>query len=455
MSTRRVLAVCLVAVAALTAACSRTSAVPLGPGGPEARLAPRAVPIDDPEIANPLRGQFRWIGNPPDPRDWPAHDVYYRDAIKWGGQVERTQGQYDFSVFDRGLAEAAANKGLFSFRVMAYCPGCGENLAPAYVARQPGGQPDWNSESFLSAYENLMRALGARYDGDPRLGFVDVGGYGSFGEYHLDSDNGGPAGTPITPENSRRLVKAVLDAFPSKFVLMMTPDARLLREALELSPRLGIRVDCVGNEGFKGSKIDEVPEALERWRTAPWIGEWCGNTDVADQFQLGLDQVRRYHITALSSANFPGTYHDMSPAQQANFRLANKSSGYRFVLDSLSVPDRAAPGADMTVTAQWSNVGVGPAYLPWDTMIELRDGSGATVASVRSSVDLATLLPTGGRPQQVTDRIALPDDLAPGSYEVRVRVVSPGGYLPPLALAVDGRQSDGSYRVGAVQVGPA
>ncbi|MGE0300950.1 DUF4832 domain-containing protein [Pseudonocardia sp.] len=436
----------IVAAAGVVVGCSSTGTV----DGPTVRLAPQAVPVDAPELANPLRGQYQWLKNGPAPEDWPAPDVYHRDQIRWAGGLERVRGRYDLAAIDRGLAAAEAGKGLFSFRVMAYCPDCGGNLAPDYVPRQPDGQPDWNSEEFLSGYAALMKAIGARYDADPRLGFVDVGGYGSFGEYHLSSDDSGPIGTPITPENSRRLVQSVLDAFPSKYVLMMTPDAGLLRDALALSPRVGIRVDCVGNEGFKGSKIDEVPEALERWRTAPWIGEWCGDTDVPDQFQLGLQQVRDYHVAALSSANFPGDYEDLSPGQQQTFQLVNKTTGYRFVLDALTVPQTVDPGSSMTVTADWSNVGVTPAYLPWDVMIELRDPAGRTAWSGRSTADLATMPPTAA-PVSVTDTFELPD-LAPGSYSVAVRVVSPAGYLAPMQLAVAGRAGDGSYPLGTLQV---
>lgn len=452
---RLLFAVLAVAAIGLGPACSRTeSVVPGQPVTGGARLVPQALPVDGPEIANPLRGQYQWIGEGPDPRDWPAPDVYYRDQITWAGELEGARGAYDLAEIERGLAEAAQGNGLFSFRVMALCPECGGNLVPDYVARQPDGQPDWNSESFLRGYADLMKAIGARYDADPRLGFVDVGGYGSYGEYHLSSDDTGPIGTPITPENSKRLVRSVLDAFPSKFVMMMTPDAGYLRDALALSDRVGIRVDCVGNDGFKGSRIDEVPEALDRWKTAPWIGEWCGDSDVPDQYQLGLDQVRRYHISALSSANFPGTYADLPGPQQANFALANKTAGYRFVLDELTVPPRVVAGSTVAMSASWSNVGVGPAYLPWDTMIELREpGSGAVAFAGRSSVDLARFLPTGDRPVTVDDRFEIPDTLAAGSYDVYVRVVSPGGYLAPLNLAIAGRTADGAYRLGSVDVG--
>jgi hypothetical protein len=439
------------AVALLTTMVVGSAACGSEPGN-IVTFSPEVVSIDAPEIANPLRGQYRWLERPPAPPDWPAPDLYYRDQVRWGGGLEGARGVYDFTSIERGLAAAEAAKGLFSFRVMASCPGCGGVLAPDYVARQPDGQPDWNSESFLSGYADLMKAIGARYDKDPRIGYIDVGGYGSWGEYHLYTDDGGPSGTPITPENSKRLVRSVLDAFPSKYVLMMTANAGYLRDALALSPRVGIRIDCVGNDGFQGSQIDEVPEALDRWRTAPWVGEWCRGTDVDDQFQLGLEQVRRYHITTLSSANFKGSYATMSPTEQEHFRLANKTAGYRFVLNALTVPRVVGAGSEMAVTSSWSNVGVGPAYLPWDVMIELRDATGAAAFVARSAVDLKTMLPTQDVPVTVEDRFAVPAGLAPGRYTVHVRAASPGGYLAPLNLAIAGRAADGSYELGAVEV---
>ncbi|MGH3545588.1 MAG: DUF4832 domain-containing protein, partial [Mycobacteriales bacterium] len=422
------------------------------PTGPPAAgggsFTPTAIPLTAPEIPNPIRGQYQWISNPPDPADWPAPDLYYRDEIQWGKQVEPTRGQYDFSVFDQGLAAAQAKGGMFSFRVMAACPGCGDNLTPSYVGKQSGGQPDWNSETFLSGYADLMKALGAKYDKDPRLSTVDVGGYGSWGEYHIYE----LGGDTITPENSKRLVQSVIDAFPSKYIMMLTPGPEYLKDAIALSPKVGIRVDCVGSDGMKGSKIDDVPEALERWKTAPWVGEWCGDAE----YTLGLEQVRQYHITSLSSANFPEPYASMSADQQAAFASANKESGYRFVLNSLNIPASITAGSTVPVSSQWSNVGVGPAYLPWNTMIELRNPStGAIAYAGQSSLDLKAFLPTGDAAATVNDNLAVPATVPTGTYDVYVRVVSPEGYLQPLNLAIDGRSQDGGYRLGSVQVAGA
>lgn len=409
-------------------------------------FTPKIIPIEAPEIANPFHGQYEWISNGPDPADWPIADVYYRDELKWGAQLEKTRGQYDFSIIEQGLAAAKARGGIFGFRVMSVCPECGGNLIPSYVPTQSGGQPDWNSEEFLSGYGDLMKAIGAKYGNDPRLGYIDVGGYGSWGEWHTYAIDG----DKISRENAKRLVKSVVDAFPKKYVVMMTQSPEFLSDAMALSPSVGIRIDCVGQEGFQGGNIDQVPEALERWKTAPWIGEWCGD----NMFDRGLQQVRDYHISTLSSSNYDPKYGSMSPQQQSTFAEANKRTSYRFELNSLSIPGSIAPGASFKVSSKWSNVNVGPAYLPWNTMVQLRNQSTGQVAfEGKSSIDLKTFLPTTS-PAAIEDTFNLPTGgVAAGTYDVYVKVVHPDGYPGPLNLAIEGRASDGGYKLGSIQVG--
>ena len=76
-----------------------------------------------------------------------------------------------------------------------------------------------------------MHELGSRYDDDPRMGWVDVGGYGSYGEWHVSS------GREITEANAARVVRAVLDAFPSTHVVINAMTPRFVLQALEAQPQ--------------------------------------------------------------------------------------------------------------------------------------------------------------------------------------------------------------------------
>ena len=44
--------------------------------------------------------------------------------------------------------------------------------------------PDWNDPRLVTALENFITALGRRYDGDPRIGFLTLGLIGFWGEWH-------------------------------------------------------------------------------------------------------------------------------------------------------------------------------------------------------------------------------------------------------------------------------
>ena len=111
-------------------------------------------------------------------------------------------------------------------------------MTPAYLPVQPGTgkvygpnnrlistAPDWNNEAFLSRWEALMAELGKRYANDPRLGYVDVGGYGKYGEWWVDG-----AAVHITDANGLRMIKAVTTAFPTKHVLLNTMSAGRLHD---------------------------------------------------------------------------------------------------------------------------------------------------------------------------------------------------------------------------------
>ena len=140
-----------------------------------------------------------------------------------------------------------------------------------------------------------------------------------------------------------------------------------------------------------------------------------------------------------------------SAAEQAGFVSATRLSGYRFVLDSLKLPSALASSSDFTVTTQWENVNVAPAYLLFNVMVQLRDSANTVVWQAKSDLDLRQLLPTGGSPVEWTDHFNL-GGLEPGTYQVAVQIVDPAQISPPLQLAIEGRQPDGSYPLGSIEV---
>jgi hypothetical protein len=401
-------------------------------------LRARAIPLSAPEIANPMRGQYEWLGEQAVPAGFPVKDVYYRDTVAWS-RIEPSPGVYDFTYLDRGLARARELGGRFGFRVMASCPGCWLDATPTWLPRQPGSTlPDWNNEVLLSAWERLMAELGRRYAADPALGWVDVGGYGAWGEWHV------PTGAEISVPNAVRLMRAVLDGFPDQHVLLNAMVPKYVDAGLALSPRMGLRVDCLG-EFNMFSLIPTSPVLQERWRTAPVLSEWCATASTSPA--LGARQVREYHISQVASPNERvETLVAADPAAMAAFVDAAKSSGYRYVLSKLRLPTRLPRKGPFTVRSVWRNDGSAPTYDGWRVTVQLRK-RGQVVESGDLGVDLRTVLPG-------TSRLTTSLDLGrirPGRYRLWVTVTDPEGYLAPMNLAVDGSK-DGAYPLGKVRV---
>jgi len=436
----------LVGVVALTLAVLGSGTVAVrasATADPVATFSPSLIPLSAGELPGSLRGQYSWLGSPSQVPGWPVEDVYYRDQVPWG-VLETTKGTYDFSALDAGLAQAQAQGGRFGFRVLAYCPGCWSRAGrapwtPAWLPLQSGTAiPDWNSETFLVSWEAMWQALGERYDADPRLGWVDVGGYGKWGEWHMDGE-----GTEISDANAQRVIRAVVDAFPDKHVVINAMTPRFTTMALAMTPRMGLRTDCLG-ETDMFSLIPSSPALQQVWKTAPVLSEWCGTatTSVA----LGDQQVKQYHISQTSSGNLRTPYSAMTTAQKASFVDAMKSAGYRYQLRSLTMPATIHSFQRVSVGLTFANVGSAPTYDRWHVLLRLRDARGRLVWWADTGVNLQTLL-SGTRLDTRTVRLP---QLAPGRYTVSVVVTDPVGYLAPMRLAIAGRAADGSYAVGTV-----
>lgn len=87
-------------------------------------------------------------------------------------------------------------------RFLLDSPGAGRSYVPQFLvdgglAMTPydtyggGLSPDYRDGALLQALQDFVRAFGARYDGDVRLGFVQVGLLGFWGEWHTYTDGSG------------------------------------------------------------------------------------------------------------------------------------------------------------------------------------------------------------------------------------------------------------------------
>ena len=114
-------------------------------------------------LDNPYQGWQEFYGATND-RSPPMRVAYER---YWWDELEPTPGDIRWSLIDDDIEAAAADRQSFAFRVMPV-----DRTTESY-----------DDEAFLAAVERTVAALGARYDGDPRIDHVDVGFIGDAGEW--------------------------------------------------------------------------------------------------------------------------------------------------------------------------------------------------------------------------------------------------------------------------------
>ena len=231
-----------------------------------------------PDIPNPMRGFYNWFSKTRDTRVSISSTDFYSRFTWW--DLETSQGNYDFSKIDR-ILDALPSGHTFSFRVSAL-NGCSSSNngkdVPDYLVGGKGWWapltdsscnvpsayiPDWNDSGFLTAVNNLLAALGSRYNGDHRIGFIDIGIFGHWGEWHVmefpycDSTiNSSGAQLPAS-SSLQSIVQSHVLAFPDTQLVMMTDEKDSLLYALRqnTSIPIGMRRDSWGAAIFNLSLI--------------------------------------------------------------------------------------------------------------------------------------------------------------------------------------------------------
>ncbi len=443
------------------------------------------TPIDfsEPEIVNPMRGFYKWIyqertddkwtNNDNVPLPKPELDAYTRYSWR---QIEKAKDEYDFSVIDSDLARAEREGRKFGFRILSVNEFSSQYEVPDYlvslvpgkdcpVSAPPEGSdtvwtPDWNDPNYIDRAGKLIQKLAQRYDGDPRIAWIDMGLYGRWGEWH----NGGlcvPAGTTAT---KNAIIDAHLDAFKKTRLVLSVNAAQddaedrgdSLGYALSKSPTLGLRSDALGHVWFD-EQWDILPVFVapgtakmmqERWKRAPLITEYFGNSIP----WVALEQVKKWHVALVGNSEGAGKWSELSQYEKDVLASVGKHAGYRYLVNQVSYPPKVAAGTSISIASQWYNLGVAPTYDRWNITFALhKNGINAPLWKKTSSLDLKTLLPAQ-EPATVRESWCVPKWMPAGIYDLSLTIVDPVGYNPPLQLAVKEMDEEGRLFLGKVQV---
>ena len=200
-------------------------------------------------LLKPFKGFAPWIGN-----NNPVYETKLQQATFGWSDLEPEQGSYNWSHLERYWGSISQTGKRVGFRVAAEIPGSGQNDTPQWlidqgVAMRPysidgenGFAPDWDDPKFLAAHHDFIMALGARYDQDPRVAWIDIGSYGFWGEWHVWLNQSLAA----TEASKQSILEDYFEAFPTKKMVIAFDDDFATKYVTDHGG--GIRNDCLGDE---------------------------------------------------------------------------------------------------------------------------------------------------------------------------------------------------------------
>jgi len=485
-----------------------------GPGPVTVLLAPGPFPV-----TNPLKGFLPYAPDE-DPAGSPS-PVWKNNltpSLEWFylplNAVVVDQGRYDWTALERRL-DAVAQRGHQSvLRFYVDYPDQASGL-PAFLVRQgvttraytyfenghhqASVAPDWNDPRLVQTLHDFIVALGQRYDGDPRIGFLTAGLVGFWGEGHTWPQDGWTEFGPdypgadhgrdaegvdrltdwgMTEENKGRLLRTWADCFRVTPVQIRTP--------------LGQRGDGglgFHDDSFAWETLDEgldpgtgqswmfwatmrAAGATEAWMNHPMGGEvrpeiqltmWShdppryrgGEGDLATDGQDFWTCARVTHPTwLLMHEPFVA---DLPAATVARINDASSRLGYVLRATRLTVEGPSA-SEGLSVELAVENLGLAPFYASWTTELGLQSASGQWIRIWHPGWTWKGILPlaSGGTEGVFRFRATDLQGLVPGPYRLALRTVNPlEGRVPhplPLLLANREQGEDGWLTLASLRI---
>ncbi len=302
--------------------------------------------------------------------------------------------------------------------------------------------PDYGDPRLRAALTNFIAALGARYDGDPRLGCITAGLLGSWGEWHTHPRRDLWASKAVQAE----VMSAYEAAFKKTPVLVRYPSGEGERDyAANHTRRLGYHDDSfvwatlpTGKQSdgwfFMVRMQRAGPQALTRWQTQPIGGEvrpetWDKLWDVPSSAPPGQEFLRCVEATHATWLMDSSIVRKLTPEQRERAIAGARRLGYEFHITEAAVQ---VVGGAVLVHAMVENKGVAPFYADWPAELGVLDATGDVIKTWQPGWKLSALLPGEKRAWDFrADLAALPA----GNYRLLVHVPNPLPNGRPLRFA--------------------
>jgi chitodextrinase len=482
---------------------------PQAPASPDPSLQAHPLTAAPAPLDNPLKGFARFY--------WPGSDqnTGYPHSLTWSyfGLSEVMTDPADCSKINWSLLDSALNE------IASY----GNQAAVRFYLEYPGGSgshpanaiprcfdghvtyrtntywsttsPDYDNPYLLDALGDFIAAFGARYDGDPRIGFIHLGLIGLWGEWHTwpyDTDTGGDSYPNFMPTDAHaaQILRAYDNAFDETKLELRYPDSAAGAATnldigyhddsfcyREGSPLAGVTLpQSLGGAGWAQLQRALNVGAENKWITASMGGEvrpeiqtsafasWPGGSGQVDNMKACIELEHTTWKINEQSMNYP--------AGDPNVAAAVRLMGYNLTVDNAYFKNTA--NGTTNVGVRISNNGVAPFYYPWTLTLGLKNSAGTVVKTFDTPWDLRTVMPLKirafpdwgvgsdpayldyGYPQYFQTGVNL-SGVPSGSYQWVLRVKNPleavSANAKKLRFANATQGADGWLGLGPVTVG--
>jgi hypothetical protein len=375
--------------------------------------------------------------------DWTSLDALISDIASRGHQTV-FRIYLDYPTQPTGIPQFLLNEGLVTYAYTDY-----DNTLSVC--------PDYSNPLLDQSLTNFIAALGARYDGDQRIGFIQLGLLGFWGEWHTYPHNSWFASTAVQDE----VLIAYAAAFHNTKLLTRYPSSTT-------APfNMGFHDDSFAwdtlpplSGSFLGG-MQSVPGLTNRWQMQPIGGEvrpevqlcmWdpsqttCVPTGQAFSNCVSLTHASWMLNQGVFSPGFTGA--------QQNLALAgSQSMGYTLCVSNAVLAD-AWVSTPLNVSVSLQNTGVAPFYYDWPVQLGALNGNNTLVKTWAMTWKLSSLIPA------VTNTlwscVITNHGLGVGQYKIVSGVKNPLANGVPLRFANTAQDANlsGWLTLGQVSITP-
>lgn len=342
--------------------------------------------------------------------------VTYGSGHQRWSKLNPAKDVYDWTELDKLLDALAEHDMGYALRVLPYSPSYikGDDTpeeeydwTPPFVYESGAKKitatlqgkgyrasvPVWDDPIYLQAAKDFAKALAQKYDGDPRIEYIDIRPFGEWGEWHASHLDGSEM-----PSDSIKM--DMLDYYASVFkkTLLVLPSngaGDVYTHAIEL----GI---AKRDDGFIGTpgRPDSLVRAYEA--NLPTIAEniagyttMLNYTDVIPGGYLKWTPQR--WVDAITTAHLTYYVLDQDSDCGYNFYKDNKALadsmskviGYNFTITQAELVTGASTSdTTSTLNITVKNTGVAPCFFDIYLVAEFVDSTGAAIAQLGKTISI-------------------------------------------------------------------